>query len=125
MHFLVAQLKGQFPPGASIDVRTAAPAVPLAAGADDPNVRNSPAPVLTSGFTPLPKTLEPLILRGWMFDPDGKPVVAPEYQLRVLAPAAAAAGERPVLKTVSVTPGESWYRPLPNDKKATVEVTLP
>lgn len=125
MHFLVAQLKGPFPPGASIDVRTAAPAVPLAAGADDPNVRNSPAPVLTSGFTPLPKTLEPLILRGWMFDPDGKPVAAPEYQIRVLAPAAAAAGERPVLKTVSVTPGETWYRPLPNDKKATLEVTLP
>jgi len=125
MHFLVAQLKGQFPPGASIEVRTAAPAVPLVAGANDPNVRNSPAPILSSGFTPLPKSLEPLILRGWMFDPDGKPVAAPEYQLKVLAPATAAAGERPVLKTVSVTPGENWYRPQPNDKKATVEVTLP
>jgi len=125
MHFLVAQLKGQFPPGASIDVRTAAPAVPLAARAADPNVRNSPAPVLSSGFTPLPKTLEPLILRGWMFDPDGKPVAVPEYQLRVLAPATAAAGERTVLKTVSVKPDETWYRPQPNDKKPTVEVTLP
>ena len=125
MHFLVAQLKGQYPPGASIDVRTAAPAVPPSAGAADPNVRNSPAPVLSSGFTPLPKSLEPLILRGWMFDPDGKPVAAPEYQLRVLAPATAAAGERPVLKTVSVKPDETWYRPQANDKKATVEVTLP
>jgi hypothetical protein len=124
MHFLVAQLKGQFPPGATIDVRAAGPAV-AAAGAADPNVRNSPAPVLSSGFTPLPKTLEPLILRGWMFDPDGKPVAVPEYQLRVLGPAPAGAGERPVLKTLSVKPDETWYRPQPNDKRATVEVTLP
>lgn len=123
MHYLVAQLKGTFPPGAGIDVRTASPAVP--AGVADPNVRNSPAAVLSSGFTPLPKTLEPLILRGWMFDPDGKPIAVPQYQLRVLGPAPAGAGERAVLKTLTVTPQESWYRPLPNDKKPTIEVMLP
>ena len=125
MHFLVAQLKGPFPPGATIDLRTAGPAAAPAAGAVDPNVRNSPAPVLSSGFTPLPKTLEPLILRGWMFDPDGKPVPVPEYQLRVLGPPPAGAGEGPVLKTLSIKPDETWYRPQPNDKRATLEVTLP
>ncbi|HEV3022463.1 MAG TPA: hypothetical protein VGX76_08345, partial [Pirellulales bacterium] len=96
-----------------------------APGAADPNVRNSPAAVLSSGFTPMPKTLEPLIVRGWMFDPDGKLVKAPEYQLKVLAPPTAAVGERATLKTLSIMPGDDWYRPLPNDKKATVEITLP
>jgi hypothetical protein len=125
LSFFVAQLKGEFPPGTSIDVRTAQPAVPLAPGAADPNVRNSPAAVHSSGFTPLPKTLEPLIVRRWMFDPDGKFMQAPEYQLKVLAPATAAGAERATLKALSITPADDWYRPLPNDKKATVEITLP
>src|SRR5207244_624494 len=104
LQFLVTQLKGPFPPGAGIEVRTAMPAAPLAPGAADPNVRNSPAPVLTSGLTPLPKSLEPLIVRSWMYDADKNFIKAPEYQLKVLAPQGAAGAERPVLKTISITP---------------------
>lgn len=124
LQFLVVELKGEAPPGAKIDVRTAAPAVPLPEGAADPNVRNSPAPVSSSRLTPLPKTLEPLIVRSWMFDADAKQVAAPEYQLRVLAPAAGG-GEPQALKTIALTPQDTWFRPEPNEKKATVEVTLP
>jgi hypothetical protein len=60
-----------------------------------------------------------------MYDADGKLVKAPEYQLRVLAPASAAGAERTALKTISLTPQDFWYRPEPNDKKPTVGIAVP
>jgi hypothetical protein len=125
MQFVIVQVAGQAPSGVRVDIRTAAPAVPLAAGALDPNVRNAPAAVLSSGFTPLPKTLEPLIVCGWSYDADAKLVAAPEYHLNVLAPAAGEAEASTVLKTVSITPQSQWYRAQPNDRVPTIEVTLP
>jgi hypothetical protein len=123
LEFLIVRVSGDYPPGSTVAVRTtAAPSAPDAA---DQNVRNSPAPVLSSGYTPLPKTLEPLIVRSWMIDADGKLAAAPEYQLEVLAPVLGPGEVPQVLKAITVTPKEEWFRPEPNEKRATLEVMLP
>jgi hypothetical protein len=125
LNFVVAQLTGQVPPGIAVELKTAQPATPLPAGDQDPNIRNSPAPVLKNGFTPLPQSLEPLIVRSWQFDPDAKLQPPPTYQLNIVGPAQAEGTERKVLKTMTVTPAANWYRANANEKKATVEITLP
>lgn len=125
LNFFVAKIKGPYPQGILVDVRTNNPMPPIAAGALDPNVRNSPTPVLSSGYTPFPRSLEPIILRGWSYDSTAKLQPAPEYQLRVLAPVTVAGRERNVIKSVLTTPHRKWFRADPNDKEPTLEVTLP
>jgi hypothetical protein len=109
------------PDGSLVDVRTNDPK--LAADVADPNVRNSPAP-LEQGLTPLPLSLNPLIVRGWSFDQRGVLTASPEYTIRVLGPAAKEGDERPLLKMQTFTPPASAYRSTPNDAAPTVEVKV-
>jgi hypothetical protein len=106
------------PPGCLVDVRTAG----LAADVGDPNVRNSPAP-LVKGLTPTPRSLNPLIVKGWTLDAKGKPAPAPEYTVKVLGPAPVEGAARPVLKMLSYRPPENAFRP-PADLTPTLEVSL-
>jgi hypothetical protein len=119
LQYLVVGVKDA-PADAQIEVRTATPALP--ADAADPNVRNSPAP-LVAGRTPLPRTLNPLIIRAWSQDAKGTLLPVPEYAIKVLGPPAAT-GTRPVLRTLMYRPQESTFRPMPNDAMPTVEVPL-
>lgn len=123
--FLVVGLKGTVPRNAQVQVVTSAPAKPIAPGAMDMNVRNSPARVRVDGSTPLPQSLTPLIVKAWMMDDDGKVAPAPEYTINVLEPAAETGAKPRILKTVKVKPDETWFRPEPNAQKPTLEITLP
>jgi hypothetical protein len=95
----------------------------------DLNVRNSPAPLI-KGATPLPLpsgqpiTNLPLIVKSWSIGPDGKPIAAPEYTIRVLAPADKPEVPRKLLKTVTARPADDWFRAKPDDPKPTLEVSL-
>ncbi len=122
MHYLILKVNGETPEDTQVDVRTTNPTPPIAPGAADLNVRNVPAPLLGSR-TPLPQSLSPILLKGWVIDRDGKTVPAPEYTVRVLAPAEEGK-ERKVLKMLSVKPEERWFRPKPNDPAPTLEVNL-
>lgn len=124
MQYLVLGVKGKVPAGVQVHLKTAKPAVALPAGAADLNIRNCPAPLL-KGMTPLPRSLEPIILKSWSLDPLGRYVAAPEYAVSLVEPAAKEGVLGRVLKTLTVTPAETWARPLPNELKATVEVTVP
>jgi hypothetical protein len=119
LQYLVVGVKDA-PADAQVEVRTSTPALP--ADAADPNVRNSPAPVV-AGLTPLPRTLNPLIVRAWSLDVKGTPLPVPEYALKVLGPAPAT-GTRPVLKMLSYRPQESALRAAPNSAEPTLEVPL-
>ena len=66
----------------------------MVAGAADLNVRNSPARIMPNRMTPLPKSLEPLVVQGWSYNADFQPVKTPEYQVTVLAPETAGTGPR-------------------------------
>ena len=83
LEFLVVRVKGEFPRGTHVEVVTTNPEKPLAPGATDLNIRNSPAPVRADGMTPLPHTLTPLVVKSWRMQEDGKVVPAPEYTLSV------------------------------------------
>jgi hypothetical protein len=122
MDFFILKVNGEVPEDSQVDVRTTKPDPPLAAGAADLNVRNAPAP-LVGKRTPLPQSLSPIILRSWVIDKDGKKLPAPEYTVRVLAPAEGDK-ERKVLKTLTVTPDRKWFRGKPNDPAPTLEVNL-
>jgi hypothetical protein len=91
--------------------------------AADPNVRNSPAPLL-KGRTPEPRTLNPLIVKSWSLDPKGTLVPAPEYQVKVLGPAAKEGDARPVLKMQTFRPPLDAFRPNLEDDTPTLEVSL-
>jgi hypothetical protein len=95
----------------------------LAADAPDPNVRNMPAP-LVNGLTPLPKTLNPLIVRSWTIDLKGKLNAGPEYNVKVLGPAAKEGTPRPVLKMATYRPAENAFRASLDDGTPTLEVNL-
>jgi hypothetical protein len=122
MHLFILKVDGKVPEDSKVDVRTLNPKPPIAPGAADLNVRNAPAP-LVGGRTPLPQSLSPIILKGWMIDKEGKTIPAPEYTVRILAPAEE--GKEPkVLRTLTVKPEEKWYQPRPNEPTPTVEVSL-
>ena len=118
--YVVVAVKGA-PANAVVEVRTSAPA--LAAGAADPNVRNTPAP-LVDGLTPLANTLNPLVVNAWTFDLAGKVLPAPEYAIKLLGPAAKEGADRPVLKVMTFRPTEKTFREV-QDKTPTLEVKLP
>ncbi len=120
LHYVVVAAKGA-PAGALVEIRTTKPAP--AAGASDPNVRNSPA-ALADGLTPPPRSLTPLVVAAWSLDAAGKVQPPPEYEVRVLGPAAKEGADRPVLKSVPLRPAESAFRADLNDKTPTIEVLV-
>lgn len=122
MEYLILGVDARVAEDTLVDVRTSNPNPPLAAGAADLNVRNSPAPIV-GGRTPLPQSLSPLILKSWVIDAKGATLPACEYQVRILAPAVGDK-ERAVLKTLMVKPDAKWFRTRPNDPALTVEVSL-
>ncbi|MCE9605993.1 MAG: right-handed parallel beta-helix repeat-containing protein [Planctomycetia bacterium] len=132
LNFLVVRPSGKLPPGTRVEVvsadrATAAAKSPAAARAADPNVRNSPSTLRSDGLTPLPDSLEPLIVRSWSFDAAMKPIAAPSYVVRVLLPAGdskSAAATKP-LAELKVAPDASWYREEPNKPTPTLEVPIP
>lgn len=123
MNYLVVAVKDA-PPNAAVEVRTVNPMPPLAPGAADLNVRNSPA-LLTKGWTPVPRPAGapqarlPLLVKSWVMDQAGKIVPAPEYEVRILE----VEGDK-LLKSVRVRPQADWYRGPGLDRKPTLEVSL-
>jgi hypothetical protein len=109
------------PANALVELRTVDPK--LAADAADPNVRNSPAP-LTAGLSPLPKSLNPLIVKAWTMDLKGKLPPTPEYNVKVLGPAPKEGAARPLLKMLTFRPAENAFRALPDDVTPTLEISL-
>jgi parallel beta-helix repeat protein len=107
------------PPNSLVDLRTAVPA--LSADAADPNVRNSPAP-LVDGLSPLPRALNPLIVKAWTIDDKGKVLPPPEYTVKILGPAPEEGAVRPVLRAVAFRPQENALRATPADATPTLEV---
>jgi hypothetical protein len=120
LQYAVVKVKGN-PPGSLVEVRTSAP--PLPAGAADPNVRNSPAPI-NDGLTPLPGALMPVIVKAWSFNLAGQLVKGPEYTVKVLGPAAKEGADRPVLKAQPFRPPPAAFRADLNDKTPTLEVMV-
>ena len=123
LHYLVVKAAGAFPPGSEVAVATAAASGGPPGGLADLNVRNSPARILANGLTPLPRTLRPLVVRGWRIDNAGVFREAPFYDLKVTGAPDPATGARPVLKAQVVEPRENWYRPEPDAPAPTLEVT--
>jgi Right handed beta helix region len=109
------------PAGALVEVRTKD--ARLSADAADPNVRNSPAPVV-NGQTPVPPRFNALIVKSWTLDLKGKVLSAPEYTVNVLGPAAKEGEHRPVLKTVAFRPEPHVFHERPTDPLPTLEVSL-
>jgi hypothetical protein len=125
--YLVAKLDGKVTAGTQVVVRTVGR--DPASRAADLNVRNSPARVGSNALTPLPDTLEPLIVKAWSFDHELVLVPPPQYVLEVLPPGDASADSsgsaaKPIA-TQTITPEPTWYRAQPNDITPTVEVRLP
>jgi hypothetical protein len=116
LQYLIVSVK-EAPADAQVEVRTN----PAPAGPADPNVRNTPA-ALVEGLTPLPRTLNPLIVKTWSYDNTGKLLPAPDYNINVLGPAPKEGAPRPVLKTVPFHPKDSGFRAQPNDKTPSLEV---
>ena len=124
-NYLVVHVAGQVPAGSQVAVITANPDKPIPPGGADLNVRNSPAAIGPGGWTPLPASMAALIVRSWMITADNRRLPPPDYILRVLGPPANTNAPPPVLKEIRVKPAADWYRPDPNERKATVEVTVP
>jgi hypothetical protein len=109
------------PAAALVEVRTRD--AKLAADVADPNVRNSPAPVV-SGLTPLPGSLNCLIVKGWSMDLKAKILPAPEYTVKILGPAAKEGEARPLLKAVTFRPRPQVFAERLADPTPTLEVSL-
>ncbi len=126
MNYLVVRLTGRVPARAILQVATAAVSggVPKG-GAADLNVRNSPATIDAAGWSPLPTTMRPLILRSWGLRGPDQVVEAPFYDLAIYGFLPKGGPDpRPLHKQV-VEPGNNWFRPLPNAPAATLEIKLP
>lgn len=132
LNFLVVKATGKAPLGSRVEVLSADRAATTAktataSRAADPNVRNSPAPLRPDGLTPLPESLEPIIVRSWTYDAAMKPNPAPSYIVRIVPPASAAtmaAAPKPLAEQ-KATPDASWYREEPNKPTPTLEVRIP
>lgn len=122
MHFVIVDVKGKLPEDSVVTAKTVGLTLP--AGADDPNVRNSPAP-LVKNQTPLPKTIQAMIVKGQKIDTAGKIHATPSYTLGVYAPAEKEGQPPKLLKSANVTPTADWYRPKPDAPTPTTEITVP
>ncbi len=125
MSYLVVRVTGKRPDRAVVQVSTAKVSGGAPQGAADLNVRNSPARLSPQGWTPLPRTLRPIILRSWQIGNDKKVRDAPFYDLTIL-PLADDAGKAPkALHRQVVEPSDSWFRAEPDAPVATLEVNIP
>lgn len=124
MNYVVVGIKNLNGRKPMVEIKTTTPEKPIAPGAMDPNVRNSPAPVDPRGITPVPASNTPLTVRAWTIGPDGKPTAAPAYTLSVITPGAKPEDKPVVLTTQSITPQPNWYRAKADDPTPTVEVAL-
>jgi len=120
LQYAVIACKGA-PADSFIEVRTIVPALP--ADSADPNVRNSPAP-LVNGLTPLANTLNPLIIKAWSIDVGGKLQAAPQYQVKLLGVALKEGEAKPVLKSINFKPIENAFRRESDESTVTLEVPL-
>lgn len=125
MQYLVVKAIGNTPPGAEVLVRTAEVSGGVPGGKADLNVRNAPARIAADGMTPLPRTLQSLIVRSWRIEANRSRTEAPFYDLVVSAPSPDADQPPKVLKQLLVEPDDAWFRPDPNGAAPTVEVVLP
>lgn len=116
LQHLVVHVKGA-PSGTLVSVRTNDPK--LLAAALDPNVRNSPAPLL-EGTTPPPTQLTALLVKVWALDLKGKPLPTPNYVVKVLGPPPKEGAERPVRAMIAYRPPEPTVQSA--DKALTLEV---
>ena len=125
MAYLVAHVTGKLPEKAVIQVATAKVSGGVPVGTADLNVRNAPARLSAQGWTPMPRTLRPIILRSWHISTDKKVHDAPFYDLEVL-PLVDDVGKPPqALKRQVVEPRDSWFRAEPDAPVATLEVNIP
>ena len=104
-------IESDAPEGALVEVRT----VGIAADVPDANVRNSPAPLI-QGKTPGPKMFNAIQVRSAALDAKGKIQAGPEYQVKLLGPAAKEGDVRPVLKTMN-------WRPSPDMQTPTIKIS--
>lgn len=126
MNYLVVRLTGKVPPRSIVQVATAAVSggVPKD-GAADLNVRNSPADVGPSGWSPLPGTMRPLIVRSWSIKGNEEVADPPFYDLTVRRFQADGAPDPKPLHAQVIEPRDAWFRPAPNAAVATLEIKLP
>jgi hypothetical protein len=117
LQFLIVGVK-DVAAGSLIEVRTANPA--LAADAADPNVRNSPAPLI-EGRTPPATALNALSVKAWTIETSGAVSPGPEYSVKVLGPAQAD-GTRSTVNTATYKPVEKSFREKLTDAAPTMEV---
>jgi len=125
MQYLVAKIGGQLPAGLEITVGTATVSGGVPANKADLNVRNSPTYIDPEGMTPLPRSMQCLIVRSWHLSAAGTKVNAPFYDLTVWAAPAAEGQARKPLKTELIEPTADWFRPDPDKPIPTLEVKLP
>jgi len=118
MNFVVVQVDGDVPPGAMVHVQTKG-FKPPRPGAQDMNVRNSPAPIVGNRMTPRPASMRPIIVQSWQYDAQGKLVPPPTYTLTVKS------ADGKALKSVDLEPSPKWFRADPNTLEPTVKVVLP
>ncbi|MEO6054414.1 MAG: right-handed parallel beta-helix repeat-containing protein [Chthoniobacterales bacterium] len=124
MQFVVVKLTGKVPDNVVVDIKTAKPDKPLAPGAMDLNVRNSPA-IVRSDTTPPADSPSALVVNTWGIARDGKALGPIDYTLTVMEPAAKATDKPKILKTLAIKPEDSWYRSEISDSKPTLEVNIP
>lgn len=126
MNYLVVRLTGKVPPRAVVQVATAAVSggVPKG-GAADLNVRNSPASSGPLGWSPLPNTMRPLIVRSWTILANEEVRDPPFYDLQVMGFNPDDTPNPKPLHARVIEPRDSWFRVDPNAPVATLEVKLP
>lgn len=124
MQYLVVGIKGKTPPDAHVRVQTLKPEKPIPEGAADPNVINSPAPILPGGVTPPPRSQAALTVRAWTMDWNGKVGAPPSYRVTVFVPARGSDGKAKDIKSLNVKPDDKWVRPDTDSGKPTVEMSL-
>jgi hypothetical protein len=127
------QKEGKPAPGSDgrevwVEVHTNNPRTPIPPGAMDPNVIGSPVKLNPrTGMTPLPHTLESLVINSWGMTRAGKVMDPLEYKIRVgVAPDAddKSNDTMKVLRELIVKPQPDWYRGIKDNGKPTVEVEL-
>jgi hypothetical protein len=124
--YLVVRLTGKVPPRSLVQVATAAVSggVPKG-GAADLNVRNSPADVGPAGWSPLPATMRPLIVRSWRIKGDEEVADPPFYDLTVRRFLADGTPAPTPIHAQVIEPRGTWFRPVPDAAVATLEIKLP
>ncbi len=124
MQYLVAKVTGNTPPGAVVLVETENAAAPQAANMADLNIRNSPAPILPGGLTPLPRSMSAIIVKSWAMKWDGGLEPTPEYRLTVIVPPPGGEGAPKKYKSLKAKPDDKWHRPDLDSQAATLEISL-